>query len=83
MHHKCLKVRKKGATEDNDAKIMQYQEANFEETYSKVYPILAMAKSREKSYAAYNKKQLLDETLVRDKQNLIDAMPALQRTYSK
>ena len=69
--------------EDDDAKIMQDQEAYFDEAGSKVYPVLTMAERYKKSYVAYNKKQLLDETLVRDKQNLIDAMHALQRTYSK
>ena len=84
MHHKCLEVREKGDTEDGDAKIMQDQEAYFDEVASKVYPVLAMAESYKKSYAAYVKKQLLDETLrsqeeqkVRDKQNLSDVMNLL------
>ena len=79
----CLEVREKGATEDNDAKILQDQEAYFDKAATKFYPVLTMAESCNKSYAAYNKKQVLEKTLLRDKQYLIDAMPALQGTYFK
>ena len=78
-----MEAREKGETEDTDAEIVQVQEAYFEDVASKVYPVLAMAKSYKKSYVAHNKKQGLEETLIRDKQNLKDAMPSLQRAYTK
>ena len=58
-----MEVKERGATDNDDAKIMQDQEAYFDEVASKVYAVLTMAECYEKSYAAYVKKHMLDETL--------------------
>ena len=90
VHLKCLEMRDKSSTEQEDESILQAQEAYLEEVASKVYPVLAAADKYEKSYQEYVKQKQLNDTLasqeeqkVKTKQDLVDMLPALKRTYNK
>ena len=90
VHLKCLEMRDKSSTEKEEESILQAQEAYLEEVASKVYPVLAAADKYEKSYQEYVKQKQLNDTLasqeeqkVKTKQDLVDMLPALKRTYNK
>ena len=90
LHTKCLEAREQGSNEEDEETIMKDQESYQEDVASKVYPVLAIVDSYEKSYEAHVKKQQLNETLksqeeqkVKTKQDLIDTLPTLQRAYIK
>ena len=62
LHSQCLDAREKGSTEEEDANIMQTQENYLEEVASKVYEVLAIVDSYERSYEERVKKLQLNET---------------------
>ena len=63
LHTKCLEAREQGSNEEDEETIMKDQESYQEDVASKVYPVLAIVDSYEKSYEAHVKKQQLNETI--------------------